>query len=237
MEVVIRENINQYMEDLKRWLKETEDVSLETMETFFDNRVDGYEERMSVWGLAYKRFAQLLPAGCRRVLDLGCGTGLELEEIYRLWPDIQVTGVDMCRTMLDKLVEKYGNQKVEIVCRDYFRYDMGSRVWDAVISFESLHHFFPEKKIQLYKKIYDGLENGKMFILGDYIACCPEEEEILRNTYLEKRRKSQIHQEQFVHFDIPLTLEHEIDLLQKAGFSGVTVADVIQGATLICSRK
>lgn len=28
--------------------------------------------------------------------------------------------------------------------RDYFRYDFGCEKWDAVSSFESLHHFLPE---------------------------------------------------------------------------------------------
>ena len=37
------------------------------------------------------------------VLDLGCGTGLELDEIFRYFPDLAVTGIDLTREMLQQL--------------------------------------------------------------------------------------------------------------------------------------
>ena len=55
-------------------------------------------------------------------------------------------------------------------------------------------------------------------ILGDYIACCIEEEKLLRSVYLKKRKQSAMPEHCYVHFDIPLTLEHEKELLQNAGF-------------------
>lgn len=57
-----------------------------------------------------------------------------------------------------------------------------------------------------------------MFLLGDYIACCEEEEELLRGVYLQKRKGSAIPEHQFVHFDIPLTLEHESRILGEEDF-------------------
>lgn len=74
-----------------------------------------------------------------------------------------------------------------------------------------------------------------VFILGDYIACSDEEEELLRSVYLDKRKKSAIPENCYVHFDIPLTLEHEKELLQDAGF---TVEKVLDGnAVIIMTRK
>lgn len=108
---------------------------------------------------------------------------------------------------------------------------------DAVISFESLHHFLPERKKELYRNIYNGLKNSGVFILGDYIACCDEEEELLRSVYLQKRSESAIPEHYFVHFDIPLTLEHESGLLQNAGFIIEKVLDGSDGATIITARK
>lgn len=77
------------------------------------------------------------------------------------------------------------------------------RAFDAVISFESLHHFLPEKKRRLFKRIYDCLTPGGMFVNGDYFACCDEEENLLRETWSRKRRKESIPDDAFVHFDIP----------------------------------
>ncbi len=76
-----------------------------------------------------------------------------------------------------------------------------------------------------------------MFILGDYIACCDEEEELLRNVYLKKRKQSLIPDIQFVHFDIPLTLEHESKLLQDAGFIIAKVLENPDGVTIITAGK
>ncbi len=162
---------------------------------------------------------------------------MELDKIWQKNPDADVTGVDLCQSMLDKLLEKHPDKHLTTVCQDYFQYDFGYGKWDAVISFESLHHFLPDRKKDLYQKTYNGLKNGGVFILGDYIACCDEEEELLRNVYLKKRRQSAIPDCCFVHFDIPLTLEHEGKLLQNAGFTIEKVLNNTDNATIIIAGK
>lgn len=226
-----------YLQDLKQWLHDTSDSQLEEMSDFFSKRLDGYEEHMSVWEESYKLFSELLPFRCRKILDLGCGTGLELDRIWQKDPAIEVTGVDLCQSMLDKLSEKHSDRHLVTVCQDYFQYDIGCEKWDAIISFESLHHFLPERKKDLYQKIYSGLKNGGIFILGDYIACCDEEEELLRSEYFKRRKQFSIPDNRFVHFDIPLTLEHEREVLQNAGFVIEKVLDNPDGVTIIVAGK
>lgn len=80
---------------IKQWLKSTEDEPLETMSGFFDRRVDSYEDHMRPWRAYYRWLGELIPAQAETLLDLGCGTGLELDEIFRLHPDIRVTGIDL----------------------------------------------------------------------------------------------------------------------------------------------
>lgn len=236
-EIVIRENIEQHMRELKDWLNETADVELEEMGDFFTRRISDYEEHMSVWSEAYQRFAMLLSKETRLIFDLGCGTGLELDEIWKKNPDISVVGVDLCQSMLDKLKEKHVDKQLQTVCEDYFQYDFGVEKWDAVISFESLHHFFPKQKKALYEKIYLSLKKGGQFILGDYIACCEEEEALLQEIYFQKRQKSGIAEDTFVHFDIPLTLEHELEIMREAGFYNIKQIESIDGATIIVVEK
>ncbi len=226
-----------YMADLKQWLQETSASPLEEMSDFFTKRLDGYEEHMSIWEKSYQIFAETLPSDCRKILDLGCGTGLELDKIWQRNPDIDVTGVDLCQGMLDKLMAKHSDMHLTTVCQDYFQYDFGCDKWDAVLSFESLHHFLPERKKELYQRVYNSLKDGGVFILGDYIACCDEEEELLRSVYLKKRKQSAIPKHCFVHFDIPLTLEHERELLQNAGFVIEKVLENPDNATILTARK
>lgn len=227
----------EYLQDLKKWLADTADSPLEEMADFFTKRLHDYEEHMSIWEKSYQIFAASLPADCRKLLDLGCGTGLELDRIWQKNPEIEVTGVDLCQNMLDKLLAKHGDKKVTAICQDYFQYEFGCERWDAVISFESLHHFLPEKKRTLYQKVYNGLKVGGVFLLGDYIACCDEEEELLRGVYLKKRQEQGIAADRYVHFDIPLTLEHETELMRNAGFAIEKVLEESDGATIIIAKR
>ena len=176
----------EYMQELKQWLQDTSDSPLEEMSDFFTQRLDDYEEHMAIWEHSYQSFAELLPSECQRILDLGCGTGLELDKIWQKNPHIEVTGVDLCQGMLKQLLKKHPDKHLTTVCQDYFQYDFSHSKWDAIISFESLHHFLPERKKELYRKSYNGLKDGGIFLLGDYIACCDEEEELLRDVYLKK---------------------------------------------------
>lgn len=103
-------------------------------------------------------FAQSLPLECQKILDLGCGTGLELDRLWEISPNLEVTGIDLCADMLEKLRKKHSGKRLTTICQDYFQYDLQCGKWDAVISFESLHHFLPERKKELYRKIYSCLK-------------------------------------------------------------------------------
>lgn len=227
----------EYMQDLRKWLTDTAQAPLEEMSAFFSKRIDGYEEHMSFWESSYRRFSDLLPDSCENILDLGCGTGLELDKIWQKNPRLAVTGIDLCSDMLDILQKKHPDKRLTAICQDYFQYDFGVDKWDAVISFESLHHFLPDRKKELYQKIYRSLVNGGIFLLGDYIACCEEEETLLRDTCLKKRQEAAIPDDCFIHFDIPLTLAHELELLRDAGFSIEKVTDDSEEATIITAKK
>lgn len=57
---------------------------LETMSDFFEARTEGYDEHMinDVEGCkkGYELMATLVPVNTDTLLDLGCGTGLELDD-------------------------------------------------------------------------------------------------------------------------------------------------------------
>ena len=77
---------------------------LEKMGEFFDARLRGYEEHQltcieSAQGF-YPYTASCLPqAHGTRLLDLGCGTGLELGYYFELVPSAKVTGIDLAPGM------------------------------------------------------------------------------------------------------------------------------------------
>ncbi len=229
--IVIRKDTEAYMDELRGWLCRTEGVRLEEMADFFRARLNEYEEHMSLWKKAYEYLPSLLPGNARTLLDLGCGTGLELDEILKARPELSVTGVDLCRDMLERLSEKHPG--VKLICGDYFQEELGEAVYDCAVSFESLHHFGAERKKELYAKLCRALKPGGCFIEADYIACCEEEERLLMEACRRKREQERIQEEQFVHFDTPLTAEHEMEALRRAGFEQVEMMASIEGATFI----
>ncbi|NLO40597.1 MAG: class I SAM-dependent methyltransferase, partial [Ruminiclostridium sp.] len=63
---------------------------IERMDDFFTSCADGYDEHMlnNVEGCidGYVKGAELIPEDVEDLLDLGCGTGLELDEIFKTRP-------------------------------------------------------------------------------------------------------------------------------------------------------
>ena len=204
---------------IKQWLKSTEDEPLETMGGFFDRRVDSYEDHMRPWRAYYRWLGELIPAQAETLLDLGCGTGLELDEIFRLHPDIRVSGIDLAPGMLARLREKHPERKLTLTVGDYLTVPLAPCAFDVAVAFETLHHFPPETKLGLFRRIFAALRPGGMLLEGDYIAESDEMEAYLFQELARRRARQHVPEGTFVHFDTPLTLAHELSLLSQAGFT------------------
>ena len=200
---------------------------LEKMDLFFEARISDYDEHMlrDIEGARefYPFTASLLPRQeGARVLDLGCGTGLELEYYFRLAPRALVTGIDLSEGMLAALKEKFPDRNLELIQGSYFDLPLGENRYDAAVSVESLHHFTKEEKLGLYKKLYAALKDGGCFILTDYFADLPEQETFFRRELLRLKAEQGLSNRDFYHYDTPLTFEHEMEALREAGFREVT---------------
>ena len=119
---------------------------LEKMDTFFEARLNGYEAHMlnaiESAELFYPFTAECLPdAPGVNILDLGCGTGLELDWFFRRNPLARVTGIDLSKGMLAVLHRKYPEKDMCLIRGSYFDIPLGVCVFDAAVSVESLHHF------------------------------------------------------------------------------------------------
>jgi len=190
---------------------------LEPMAQFFNTRAETYDEvhLSHTGGRASKDVvAGLLPENARRILDLGVGTGLELEAVYARFPDIQVTGIDMAEDMLQKLLERFPGKDIEVIRGSYLGYDFGAARYDAVITVMSLHHLAPEQKAALFRRVLESLAPGGVFLNCDYYAKS-RGYELRRRGLLWLTRKPP----GSVHFDIPLTARHELDIMRSSGFS------------------
>ena len=205
-------------------------MKLERMDDFFAARLDGYDEHMKrdIEGASgfYAYTASLLPAATgSRVLDLGCGTGLELEEYYALNPGAFVTGIDLSEAMLNALKAKFPKKNLTLLRASYFDVPLGNALYDAAVSVESLHHFPAEMKASLYEKLLAALKENGVFVLTDYFAESEETEKTYFQNLALLKNEQGLSDDVFYHYDTPLTVEHETDILLQAGFPDVRVME------------
>lgn len=184
------------------------------MKNFFNEKIDGYDELHLKIINGKEKIVDFIPKDAKNIIDLGAGTGLQLIRVYKELPNVKTTAIDVSDEMLKKLKERHISDNITIVNQSFFDYDFGSNI-DAVISTQALHHFEPSDKLTLFKKIYDCLRIGGIFVNEDYFA---------ENDDVEKQRfedYKNLVKGEGKHYDTPLTIDHEINILKEAGFSCV----------------
>ena len=198
--------------------------------SFFNMKINEYDASHQKFMKTKKEIGDNLDKGTKKILDLGAGTGLELIHLFELFPDAEVTVVDISEKMLEELRKRNFSDHVITICGDFFDVKFGDN-YDAVISTSALHHFKYEEKNRLYKKIYDCLKENGQFINCDRIALTKEFEE-------HQLYELEHNIENYKHIDTPLTVEHEIEILKKAGFKEINSSNVDkEDYSLIKGRK
>lgn len=198
-------------------------MQLEEMSAFFTARAAEYDAHMleEVQGCkeGYRRLAEEVPQTASSLLDLGCGTGLELAEIFQRLPGLHVTGIDLTQAMLDRLADKYSQHSLTLLCGDYFSLPFGEEAYDAVISFQTLHHFSHAEKKKLYTKIFRALRPQGLYLECDYMVETQAEEDFYFTENARLRQEQGIPPEAFFHYDTPCTVGNQVRLLHAAGFA------------------
>lgn len=185
---------------------------------FFNEKIDTYDDVHESFMETKKALVDNLDKDTNKILDLGAGTGLELIPLFEKYPNASVTVVDISEKMLEELSKRDFASNIKTICGDFFEVDFGNN-YDAVISTSALHHFKPEEKNILYKKIYDSLKTGGMFLNCDKISFTIAEQ---NHSIYELDNNI----DNYKHIDTPLTVETEVNILETQGFSDITSSEV-----------
>ena len=198
--------------------------------TFFNEKIDTYDDVHSTYMDTKKTLADSLDKDTKKILDLGAGTGLELIHVFELFPNVEVTVIDITENMLEELKKRSFASHVYTICGDFFEVEFGEN-YGAVISTSALHHFKLDEKVKLYQKVYDCLKENGQFINCDKIALSQEIED---GQLYELEHNIENHR----HIDTPLTVEHELEVLKRVGFEDITSSNVDKDDySLIRARK
>ena len=212
----------------------------ERMADFFNTRAEIYDDHMNV-DMALDEFYQAVadliapPRPDFHLLDLGCGTGLELERLFESYPDMRVTGIDLAQNMLDKLQGKYPDKPMQLICGSYFNMDFGSS-FDIVLSTYSLHHFDEDTKRELYQRIHAALKPGGFFLFGDFTAPSREQQDLGITKAAQTQQENKLSTSECYHLDMPFTAQTEIALMKDAGFNSIHLTHQWPQASIITAR-
>jgi RimJ/RimL family protein N-acetyltransferase/ubiquinone/menaquinone biosynthesis C-methylase UbiE len=194
----------------------------ENMAAFFDKRATGYNEHMLLDGGIndYIRLGNY-------ILDIGCGTGIELSYIWEKAPNAHITCLDLSREMLNLLLEHYRNkaEQVTTIQASYLSWDYPENRFDIVVSSMTMHHFWQDEKIDVYKNIHRTLKDGGVYIENDFVVDEPLSEQYRRRYKRILTHISSKASPGEFHIDIPFTVNAQKELLCGAGFAQVEVLD------------
>lgn len=167
-----------------------------------------------------------------RILELGCGTGIATCQIIKKYPGARMKCIDMSSDMLDLARKKLaGFPMIEFILADYTTYKFEGE-YDAVVSFLSFMYLANDKtRRSLFKKAFDLLAQGGVFISGESNISRSEYcEKVNRERWIQHMRKS--YSDDYIKTEVldkakkhgkPSVLTDEIKYLEETGFDQVDI--------------
>jgi ubiquinone/menaquinone biosynthesis C-methylase UbiE len=121
------------------------------------------------------RVMRFAPREPRRVLDLGCGDAIILATALEAFPQASGVALDFSPLMLEQARErltKFDKWATTVEA------DLSSPAWlcvvqepfDAILSGFAIHHLTHERKREVYREIYDLLNEGGVFLNLEHVS-------------------------------------------------------------------
>ncbi len=104
-----------------------------------------------------------------KVLDLGTGTGNSSLAILEVFPHARLTGLDVSQKMVERIRERMKRFDYRAICGDVLGIKFKGE-FDLAISSIVYHHLDDRSKARGYKKVFNALKKGGLFILADIMV-------------------------------------------------------------------
>lgn len=203
----------------------------EPMSSFFDIRAEEYNEHMltDIGEEIYIKLGRYIPKTEEplKILDIGCGTGLELDYIWRQAPNAHITCLDISQKMLELLLATHTGKhdQTEVIRASYLDWDYLWEAFDMAVSSYTMHHLLPDEKKKAYRKIKGSLKPGGSYIESDFTVDNAMAEQYMQEYDRIVRSMSRRPKAGEYHIDIPFTADTQLELLLEAGFKSACILE------------
>jgi trans-aconitate methyltransferase len=115
--------------------------------------------------------AALVPAGARRVVELGCSTGVFANVLKARRPELDVTGVDAAAAKVEAASRTVcGRPGLTFVEADAFAYVQAHGPFEVLAVVDMLYLLRPERQDELIRLAADKLEAGGCLVIKEMTA-------------------------------------------------------------------
>ncbi|HEY9189469.1 MAG TPA: carboxy-S-adenosyl-L-methionine synthase CmoA, partial [Sulfurovum sp.] len=166
----------------------------------------------------------------KKVLDLGSSTAKFLLDLHsKMDVKMQLKGLDNSQAMLDRAAQKcqaFGAD-IELELADMLTYTY--REEDIIVANYTLQFIRPLQRIELLKKLYEGLKEDGLFIFSEKVVFADKklDKEMIDIYYAYKKEQGyseyEIAQkrEALENVLVPFTIKENIQMCKDAGFKQV----------------
>jgi tRNA (cmo5U34)-methyltransferase len=182
----------------------------------------------------------------KKVLDLGSSTAKLLLELHsKMGVNMSLKGIDNSQAMLDRAMQKCQAFGADIALElaDMLTYPYADE--DIVIANYTLQFIRPMQRIELIKRLYDGLNEEGVFIFSEKIIFDDKrlDKQVVDIYYEYKKEQGyseyEISQkrEALENVLIPFTIKENIQMCKEAGFSEIsTIFQWANFATFVAKK-
>lgn len=164
----------------------------------------------------------------KKILELGCGSGLLSKRILKKYPNAEIHLIDLSAEILEECKSNLNNpSNVKFIQSDFkdLNFELGS--YDLICSSIAIHHLINDEKKKLFIKIYEWLRTDGVFIYADQTRGATEE---IYNKHIDRWKKASAElgannaewnewmEHQNAH-DYHVSFETQLLYLKEAGFS------------------
>jgi ubiquinone/menaquinone biosynthesis C-methylase UbiE len=148
---------------------------VEPVKRAYESLAPTYDRRWrSYIDVSLARVLSALPlAGHERILDVACGTGELERRLFARWPDLRITGIDLCPKMLAQAQEKHIAGDVTWIEGEASHLPVPDGEFDVVICANSFHYFRkPTDSLKEFRRCL--APRGKLILVDwcdDFWAC------------------------------------------------------------------